>query len=211
MPPPRPDASFSRIAMTGYSDRLNHAFAYAAKHHDRQVRKGTRAPYLTQPANVAVILTRYGRDDDAVVAGILLDVVEDGVQEGWTREMLEDRLGAKFGMEALALALAVVRRRTDDEGVEFSRDEIRADQLARIAAAPEAAQWVIAADAVHDAGALLADLTRTIDRDAVWARMPGGRDGALRHFQDVIAALGDSAGLAPIRAELQALAAQLAA
>jgi (p)ppGpp synthase/HD superfamily hydrolase len=46
----------------GYSDRINHAFAFAAKHHYRQVRKGTRLPYLTHPANVAVILTRYGQD-----------------------------------------------------------------------------------------------------------------------------------------------------
>ena len=46
--------------MTGYSDRINHAFAFAAKHHDRQVRKGTALPYVTHPANVAIILTRYG-------------------------------------------------------------------------------------------------------------------------------------------------------
>ena len=32
---------------TGYSDRINHALAFAAKHHDQQVRKGTRLPYLT--------------------------------------------------------------------------------------------------------------------------------------------------------------------
>ena len=195
---------------TGYSDRLNHAFAYAAKHHDRQVRKGTRAPYLTQPANVAVILTRYGRDEATVVAGILHDVVEDCVQEGWTREMLDDRLGAKFGADALALALAVVRRRHDDEGVELSRDESRADQLARVAAAPEAARWVAAADALHAAGALLADLTRTIDRDAVWARVPGGRDGAVRQAQDLHDALGADTGIAPIRAELGAFVTQLA-
>ena len=195
---------------TGYSDRLNHAFAYAAKHHDRQVRKGTRAPYLTQPANVAVILTRYGRDEATVVAGILHDVVEDCVQEGWTREMLDDRLGAKFGADALALALAVVRRRHDDDGVELSRDESRADQLARVAAAPEAARWVAAADALHAAGALLADLTRTIDRDAVWARVPGGRDGAVRQAQDLHDALGADTGIAPIRAELGAFVTQLA-
>ena len=59
--------------MTGYSDRINHALAFAAKHHDRQVRKGTRLPYITHPANVAIILARYGRDDDTVVAGILHD------------------------------------------------------------------------------------------------------------------------------------------
>src|SRR3569833_1393465 len=73
------------VKMTrGYSDRINHAFAFAAKHHDRQVRKGTRLPYLTHPANVAVILTRYGQDEDTVVAGILHDVIEDCVRDGYT-------------------------------------------------------------------------------------------------------------------------------
>ena len=59
----------------GYSDRINHAFAFAAKHHDQQVRKGTRLPYLTHPANVAVILTRYGCDEEIVIAGVLHDVI----------------------------------------------------------------------------------------------------------------------------------------
>ena len=59
------------MTITGYSDRINHALAFAAKHHDQQVRKGTRLPYLTHPANVAIILTRYGRDEATVVAGIL--------------------------------------------------------------------------------------------------------------------------------------------
>ncbi|MBM3885662.1 MAG: HD domain-containing protein [Gemmatimonadetes bacterium] len=175
--------------MTGYSDRLNHAFAYAAKHHDRQVRKGARAPYLTQPANVAVILTRYGCDEDIVVAGILHDVIEDYVQEGWTAEMLDDRLGAKFGAASVALALAVVRRRTDDDGVEFSREESRADQLRRIAAASADARWVAAADALHTLGALSADLRRTIDRDAGWARA-GGREAVLAFSAELLTALG---------------------
>ena len=60
------------MTITGYSDRINHALAFAAKHHDQQVRKGTRLPYVTHPANVAVILTRYGQDDDTVIAGILV-------------------------------------------------------------------------------------------------------------------------------------------
>ena len=63
--------------MAGYSDPINHAFAFAAKHHDQQVRKGTRYPYLTAAPNLAVILARYGQDDSTLVAGILHDVVED--------------------------------------------------------------------------------------------------------------------------------------
>src|SRR4051812_45461389 len=87
--------------MNGYSDVINHAFAFAAKHHDQQVRKGTKLPYLTHPANVAVILTRYARDESTVVAGILHDVVEDCVRDGYTPEMLEQRIGDKFGPEVL--------------------------------------------------------------------------------------------------------------
>src|SRR3982751_4274056 len=89
------------MTVTGYSDVINHAFAFAAKHHDRQVRKGTKLPYLTHPANVAVILTRYGRDNDTVVAGILHDVIEDCVRDGYTRQMLEQRIGDKFGERVL--------------------------------------------------------------------------------------------------------------
>src|SRR5687768_18546560 len=98
---------------SGYSDNVNHAFAFAAKHHDRQVRKGTRLPYLTHPANVAIILTRYGCDEDTVVSGILLDVVEDCVRDGYTREMLEERIAEKFGREVLDIVLAATSRKVD--------------------------------------------------------------------------------------------------
>src|SRR5205809_6342274 len=111
------------MATKGYSDRINHALAFAAKHHDRQVRKGTRLPYLTHPANVAVILSRYGRDSDTVVAGILHDVIEDCIRDGYTREMLEQRVGDKFGAKVLETVLAVTYRRQDDEGIELSGDE----------------------------------------------------------------------------------------
>lgn len=195
--------------MTGYSDRINHAFAFAAKHHDRQVRKGTRLPYLTHPANVAIILTRYDRAEDTVVAGILHDVIEDCVREAWTREMLEDRIASKFGDDVLTTVLAVTKRRTDDDGVELSRDEARADYLERLSGASEDARWVCAADKVHNAGTTLADLRRTIDAHTVWSRFGGGREGTLawyRAVRDRLRALGFAA---PIMDELAALVAEL--
>ena len=109
--------------VVGYSDRVNHAFAFAAKHHDRQVRKGTALPYLTHPANVAIILTRYGCDEDIVVAGILHDVVEDRVRDGMSRDDLEERIGTKFGSQVLVAVLAVTERRNDERGVELSWEE----------------------------------------------------------------------------------------
>lgn len=196
--------------MTGYSDRINHAFAFAAKHHDRQVRKGTRLPYLTHPANVAIILTRYGRDEETVIAGILHDVIEDCVREGWTREMLTDRIAAKFGDAVLDTVLSVTKRRVDEDGVEFSREEIRTDYLVRLGTASDAARWVCAVDKVHNAGATLADLRRTIETDTVWGRFGGGREGTLQWYRDVSARLHAVGFAAPIVAELDDLIAQLA-
>jgi (p)ppGpp synthase/HD superfamily hydrolase len=191
--------------MTGYSDRINHAFAFAAKHHDRQVRKGTRLPYLTHPANVALILTRYGCDEDTVVAGILHDVIEDCVREGWTREMLEDRIATKFGASVLETVLAVTKRKHDDDGIELSRDEIKADYLARLGAASEAARWVCAADKVHNAGSILADVRRTIDPESVWSRFSGGRDGTMQWYRGVRDRLRAVGFNAPILDELSSL------
>src|SRR5262245_46827750 len=121
----------------GYSDRINHALAFAAKHHDQQVRKGARLPYLTHPANVAIILTRYGCDEITVVAGILHDVIEDCVTKEYTAEMLEQRIGSKFGAEVLETVLMVTHREHDDDGEEFSPEEVRLDYLKRLADADE--------------------------------------------------------------------------
>ncbi|HWZ59704.1 MAG TPA: HD domain-containing protein [Gemmatimonadaceae bacterium] len=184
------------MSTTGYSDRVNHAFAFAAKHHDTQVRKGTALPYLTRPPNVAVILTRYGQPEDTVLAGILHSVVEGSVRDGFTRDELDDWIGAKFGSHVLETALAVAERRTDDSGVELSPEERKADAVARLAAAPEAARWVCAADALHSASTILADLKRTEYPETVWARTHRGREGTIRwyrHVYDRLVTVGFSA------------------
>lgn len=188
---------------TGYSDRINHALAFAAKHHDRQVRKGTRLPYLTHPANVAIVLTRYGRDDQTVVAGILHDVIEDCVREAYTREMLEQRIGDKFGGDVLDTVLAVTHRRVDDDGIELSSDERRDDYLARLATASEPARWVCAADKLHNASTILADLRRTIDPDSVWGRFTGGRDATVRWYRRVYDRLREVGFTGDIMRELE--------
>lgn len=188
--------------MHGYSDPVNHAFAFAAKHHDRQVRKGTKLPYLTHPANIAVILSRYDQDDETVVAGILHDVVEDCVRDGYTREMLEQRIGEKFGDRVLETVLAVTNRRVDDDGVELSSEERKADYLERLAGASDSARWVCAADKVHNANTILSDLRRTGDPDSVWSRFNVGKSGTLKWYRDVLVRLREVGFDEPILDEL---------
>ncbi|MEK7239110.1 MAG: HD domain-containing protein [Gemmatimonadota bacterium] len=192
--------------MTGYSDRINHAFAFAAKHHDQQVRKGTRLPYITHPANVAFILARYGQADDTVVAGILHDVIEDCVRENWTREMLEERIGEKFGTAVLETVLMVTHRKVDDDGNELDKQEKKADYLLRLAQASDSARWVCAADKIHNASSVLADLRRTVDPESVWGRFSVGKEGTIRWYRAVHERLKELGFDAPILAELRSVA-----
>jgi len=191
------------MTINGYSDRINHALAFAAKHHDRQVRKGTRLPYLPHPANVAIVLTRYGRDEDTIIAGILHDVIEDCVRENYTRDMLGQRIGDKFGMNVLDTVLAVTQRSIDDSGTDLSSEERRDDYLERLEQASESARWVCAADKLHNAGTLVADLKRTIDPATIWGRFSAGRDGTVRWYRRVFDRLRAVGFTAPIMEELR--------
>ena len=197
------------MSVTGYSDVINHALAFAAKHHDRQVRKGTKLPYLTHPANVAIILTRYGRDNETVVAGILHDVIQDCVQDGYSRSMLEQRIGDKFGGKVLDTVLAVTYRKLDDDGVELSVEERREDYLERLAGANTEARWVCAADKIHSAASLIADLRRTVDPESVWNRFGGGKTATAQWYRQVYERLRAVGFDAPIMSELDALSAEL--
>lgn len=195
--------------MNGYSDAINHAFAFAAKHHDRQVRKGTKLPYLTRPANVAVILTRYGMDEATVVAGILHDVVEDCVRDGFTEEMLDQRIGDKFGSDVLGTLLAVTFRRQNDEGVELSAADKKVDYLNRLASATEQARWVCAADKLHNVGSILADLDRTVESDTIWNRFSGGRAATVAWYRAVYDRLEEAGFRGGIMKELARATAEL--
>jgi (p)ppGpp synthase/HD superfamily hydrolase len=187
----------------GYSDRINHALAFAAKHHDRQVRKGTRLPYLTHPANVAIILTRYGCPEETVVAGILHDVVEDCVRDGYSRQMLEQRIGDKFGDTVLETVLGVTQRRTNDDGEELSSAERKSDYVERLTSADESARWVCAADKLHNANSLLSDLRRTMDPGSVWSRFNVGPEATIKFYRDVYERLKAIGFEAPILDELR--------
>jgi hypothetical protein len=194
----------------GYSDRVHHALAYAAKHHDREVRKGTRTPYFTTPASVAVILTRYGRDEDTVVAGVLQPAVEDLLRDGESADGVRARLADKFGAAAVEAVLGAARRRYDDDGVELSYEEQRTDALARFAAMTDASRWAFAAHEVHDASALLADLRRTQFPDAVWGRFAEGRGARARWYAQAAEGMAGAGFDAAVTAELRAAAEALA-
>ena len=200
-----------RDFMRGYSDRINHALAFAAKHHDTQVRKGLRMPYVTHAANIAVILTHYDCDETTVVSGVLHDVIEDCVRDGFSADDLSERIGAKFGHDVLRTVLSVTRRRFDDSGIEMNKDDMKDDYLERLSTASESARWVCAAHNLHNAGTVLADVQRTIEPAIVWNRGGTGRDGTLHWYRAVHERLAAVGYDAPIMSELGEMVTQLEA
>ncbi len=58
-------------------ERITKAFKFAFEAHDGQKRKGTKAPYMIHPMDVAIILMKNHASNDVVIAGLLHDTVED--------------------------------------------------------------------------------------------------------------------------------------
>jgi (p)ppGpp synthase/HD superfamily hydrolase len=170
---------------TSYSDAINHALAYAAVHHGGDVRTGTRVPYITHPANVAIILARYGCDDRTIVAAILHDVVEDCDQPGHTVETHRAQIEEQFGPEVLDDVLAVTKPAHDAGSRALTSAENKVRYIEKLARASERARWVCAADKLYNARALLSELDRAADPDAVWGRFALAPAETVRYYRNV--------------------------
>jgi (p)ppGpp synthase/HD superfamily hydrolase len=144
--------------MLGYSDRINHAFAFAAKYHGAVAPPGAGMDYVAHPANVAVILARYGCEQATIVAGILHHVLEEATAEH--RAVLEQKISDKFGPVVLAIARDAVEPKLDRRGAERSWQSCKQEYLTLLAMAEPRALDIIVADELHACGSTITALRR---------------------------------------------------
>jgi (p)ppGpp synthase/HD superfamily hydrolase len=144
--------------MHGYSDRINHAFAFAAKYYGAVAPVGAGMDYLAHPANVAIILARYGCEQVTVVAGILHHVLEEAAPGG--RPVLERKIADKFGPVVLAIARDALEPKYDVRGAERSWQACKQEYLAQLAAAEPRALDICVADELHACGSTITALRR---------------------------------------------------
>jgi (p)ppGpp synthase/HD superfamily hydrolase len=149
---------FALPLMHGYSDRINHAFAFAAKYYGAVAPAGAGMDYLAHPANVAIILARYGCEQVTVVAGILHHVLEEAAPGG--RPVLERKIADKFGPVALAIAKDALEPKYDARGMERSWQARKQEYLAQLAAAEPRALDICVADELHACGSTITALRR---------------------------------------------------
>ena len=194
----------------GYSDRISHALGFAAKHLAPRVRRGSGALHLTQPANVAVILARYGCDETTIVAGILGYLVNESRPSD--RPALEQKVNEKFGTMVGEVVRDVVEPRYDNRGRPRNWEVCKMDYLANITAAGPRALDICAANQIHLCGSILTDVRRLgAEYLSTFAEAPA--DQTLWWYLSVITALealpdGPRTGML---AELRGLSEQLSA
>jgi (p)ppGpp synthase/HD superfamily hydrolase len=144
--------------MHGYSDRINHAFAFAAKYHGATAPAGAGMDYFAHPANVAVILARYGCEQMTIVGGILHHVLEEASPE--RRPILERKIADKFGTVALAIARDALEPKFDRRGAERPWQPCKQEYLNQLAIAEPRALDICVADELHACGSTLTGLQR---------------------------------------------------
>jgi hypothetical protein len=144
--------------MHGYSDRISHAFAFAAKYHGAVAPVGAGMDYLAHPANVAVILARYGCEQLTIVAGILHHVLEESAPD--KHPVLQQKITDKFGPVALAVALDALEPKFDRRGLERPWQACKQEYLTQLASAEPRALDIIVADELHGCGSTITGLRR---------------------------------------------------
>lgn len=161
-----------------YGERFEEALLYAARLHRYQTRKGTDTPYVTHLLAVAAIVGENGGTEEETVAALLHDAPED---KGG-RKRLED-IRARFGDEVAEIVDGCTDTYEDPKPAWRPRKEAYVEHVAK---APLSVRLVSAADKLHNARTIFADL-RTVG-DELWTRFTGGKEGTLWYYRALVEA-----------------------
>lgn len=192
--------------MPAYSIVLERALAVAATAHREQVRKGSQVPYIMHPVHAAMILLKYQFPEEAVVAAVLHDVVED-------TDVKLPFIEAEFGAAVARIVDDVSEKKVAPSvdgapPVKLPWRTRKQEQLERLANADALAAAVKTADALHNCHSMLLDLAK--QGAELWQRFRGTQEDQLWYYTAMAALLRQRLGGHPICDELDAAVAQLA-
>jgi HD domain len=172
--------------MPGYSDRINHALAFAAKYRAPHAPAEGTMSFHAHPANVAVILARHDVDEITVVAGIVHHVLE--VTPGIDLVDLEHKIDEKFGPIVLAVAREAVEPHWDERGARLTWAQRKRALLGQLLVMSPRALDISCADEIHQCGTAIGVVDRLGEEYLGPHGLPHG-PGALSWYDDVLAAL----------------------
>lgn len=165
-----------------YRYNIQRAIAFAiATHetHQHQKRKGKNMPYITHPLTTGIILAHAGANEDAIVAGILHDTIEDSAPG---ERVTKAQLATQFGKTVANIVASVTETNKN-----LPWENRKAEALARVERASHQTLLVKSADIISNASEIIEDHER--DGDAVFSRFNAPKDAVLRQYMRMITAI----------------------
>src|SRR5918994_2985133 len=183
-----------------YGEKFEAALVYAARLHRDQTRKGSGIPYVNHLLAVAAIVGENGGTEEEVIAALMHDAPEDHGGRARLEEIRE-----RFGDEVAEIVAGCTDTYEDPKPEWRPRKEA---YVSHVATAPASVRLVSAADKLHNARSILADL-RSLG-DGLWNRFTGGKEGTLWYYRALVEAYTE-AGANPVVEELDWLVQEIVA
>ncbi|MEO8190795.1 MAG: HD domain-containing protein [Acidobacteriota bacterium] len=187
------------------TERFDEAMVWASELHREQRRKGSDTPYVAHLLSAAALVLENGGDEDEAIAALLHDAVEDCGGRPTAHEIRR-----RFG-ERVA---DIVDGCTDSDETPKPAWRPRKERfIERLAGASASVRLVSAADKLHNARSVLADLRREGER--VWERFSAPRHETLWYYRAVTDRLRavtngpEDAGALPLVEELERVVTEL--
>jgi (p)ppGpp synthase/HD superfamily hydrolase len=170
------------------TQRFEQAFGYAFQLHAHQLRKGGSVPYISHLMGVASLVLEDGGDEDAAIAALLHDAVED--QGG---AAIRGEIQQRFGDRVLHIVDACTE---SDQVPKPPWKQRKLQALAQMQNAEPEVLRVMVADKLHNLRSIWADCQRQsnslgTDTQQVWQRFNASRTEVLWFYGACVEAVSD--------------------
>lgn len=166
-----------------YTPRLIQAFQFAAHEHRYQLRKGTKIPYISHLMSVSALVMENGGDEDQAIAGLLHDVIEDADPPSSVPQIRKAILEL-FGPRVLSLVEGCTDGEAGADGEKSPWRERKETYLEHLQYKPEELLLVSCCDKLHNARAILTDLTTY--GNVLFDRFTGRQAGTLWYYRTLV-------------------------
>lgn len=171
---------------------IERATVFAAEAHKKQLRKGTKIPYIAHPFGVAVLLSRAGCSGEVLAAGILHDTIEDAGSER-KRKITERKIKKLFGSRVLSIV-----KGCSEPDKDKSWEERKEHTIEFLKAAPREVRFVALADKLNNIRAIAYDYKEK--GEDLWDRFKRGKKDQKRYYEGLVKALRNASGNEQYRA-----------
>jgi (p)ppGpp synthase/HD superfamily hydrolase len=170
-----------QLASIVLGDRFSDALQAATSWHRRQGRKGSGLPYIGHLLAVTAIVIEAGASEDAAIAAVLHDAIEDQAEQSGGATGIRKRFGKNVA--------DIVEACSDSDprgGIKRTKENWlrrKEDYVAHLAANSPDVLLVSLADKIHNARAILTDLR--VQKGGLWSRFRGGKKGTLWYYRSL--------------------------